>query len=263
VAPRWLPRALRCDLLAIYGFARLADELGDAAPGDRLALLGVLEAELERAFEGRAELPLLAELGRAARARALPREPFRLLLEANRRDQLISRYASWHELEGYCALSANPVGHLVLALFGAATPARLALSDSICTALQLVEHCQDVAEDLARGRVYLPADELARFGVREGDLATRPAPAALRRLVAFEAERARALLRRGEPLLATLAWPARLCVALFAGGGHAALDALARAGFDPGSHRLAPRRRDLARHAARLLARSLRAPSAT
>jgi squalene synthase HpnC len=198
----------------------------------------------------------LCDLAATVRERALPREPFLALIEANRRDQVVTRYASWSELEGYCALSANPVGHLVLALFGAATPERILLSDDICTALQLVEPCQDVAEDLLRGRIYLPADERARFGVGEDDLRHAPAPEPLRRLLAFESERSRGLLCRGEPLLATLPWLARLCVAGFVAGGHAALDALARGRFDATSRALAPRRRDVARHAARLLLRA-------
>lgn len=257
VAPRWLPRALRRDLLALYGFARLVDQLGDDAAGDREALLDALEAELDLAFAGRARLPLLAEVGRVAALRGLPREPFSRLVEANRRDQRVSRTASWSELEDYCRLSANPVGQLVLGLFGLATPERIAWSDAICTALQVVEHCQDVREDLGRGRVYLPADECRAFGVREEDLATAPAPEALRRLLAFEAERARGLLRAGEPLLATLPALARVCVAGFAAGGHAALDALARGGYDATSRTLAPRRRDTLLHAVRLLWRSL------
>jgi squalene synthase HpnC len=258
VAPRWLPRALRRDLLAIYGFARLADQLGDDAPGDRLAALDALEAELVRGFEGRASLRLLIEVAATARARGLPREPFLRLIEANRRDQLVTRYATWSELERYCTLSANPVGELVLGLFGAATPERIALSDAVCTALQLVEHCQDVAEDRGRGRVYLPADERARFGVAEAHLTAAPAPEPLRRLLAFQSKRARALLERGEPLLASLPRVARVCIAGYAAGGHAALDALARAGFDAASPRLAPRRRDLAWHAARLIVRARR-----
>jgi len=256
VAPRWLPRALRRDLLAIYGFARLADELGDSAPGDRLALLDSLEAELHLAFEGGAQVPLLIELGATARARRLPREAFLRLIEANRRDQRVARYATWTDLVGYCELSANPVGHLVLALFEAATPERLALSDAVCTALQLIEHCQDVAEDAERGRVYLPADERARFGVDEADLRGAPASGALRSLLAFEAERARDLLGRGERLLVGLPLAARVCIAGFVAGGYAALDSLARAGFDATSGLRAPRRRDAARHAARLLWRS-------
>jgi len=263
VAPRWLPRALRRDLLALYGFARLVDSLGDEASGDRAALLAELEAELERAFEGRARTQLLVALSESVRARKLPREPFARLVEANRVDQHVSRYASWQELEGYCRLSANPVGELVLACFGLATPDRIELSDAVCTALQLVEHCQDVREDLGRGRIYLPADERARFGVGERDLLERPAPPALRRLLAFEAERARGLLREGERLLATLPALARVCVAGYVAGGHAALDALARAGFDATSRLCAPRRRDRARHALALLWRAYRARAAT
>jgi len=256
VAPRWLPRALRRDLLALYGFARLVDALGDEAQGDRLALLAELERELDRAFAGSARTPLLSALSETVRTRRLPREPFARLIEANRLDQRVGRYASWSELEGYCRLSANPVGELVLACFGLATPERVALSDRVCTALQLVEHCQDVSEDSLRGRIYLPADERARFGVAEGDHCTRPAPPALRRLLAFEAERARALLREGERLLATLPWLPRACVAGYVAGGHAALDALSRAGFDATSRPCAPRRLDVARSALALLWRA-------
>jgi squalene synthase HpnC len=259
VAPRWLPRALRRDLLALYGFARLVDSLGDEAQGDRTALLAELEAELDRAFEGRARTKLLVALSETVRARRLPREPFARLIEANRLDQRVARHASFRDLEGYCRLSANPVGELVLACFGLATPDRVALSDAVCTALQLVEHCQDVREDRLRGRIYLPADERALFGVGEGDLLARPAPPALRRLLAFEARRARSLLREGERLLATLPWLARACVAGYVAGGHAALDALAAADFDATSALRAPRRRDVARHALALLWRARRA----
>jgi squalene synthase HpnC len=157
VASLLLPRRARAHLLAIYGFARLTDELGDAAPGDRPAALDELEADLDRAFEGRAEHPLLVRLQRTVRECDLPRDPFARLIEANRVDQRVSRYETWEQLRAYCALSADPVGELVLRVLGAATPARIALSDSICTALQLTEHCQDVAEDQAAGRVYLPA----------------------------------------------------------------------------------------------------------
>lgn len=172
---------------------------------------------------------------------------------------MVSRYASFAELRGYCALSADPVGELVLGVLGQATSENVALSDAICSALQIVEHLQDLREDLARDRIYLPAEDMARFGCDESTLARAPAPSNLRRLVAFEAERARALLREGEPLLARLHGAGRLAVAGFAAGGHAALDALARADFDVASPRLAPRRRDLLRRAAGLLWRAGRA----
>jgi squalene synthase HpnC len=249
VAPRWLPRALREDLLAIYGFARLADDAGDEAPGDRSALLDALEADLLRAAAGGARHPLVRRLGPALAAGRLPLAPFRRLLEANRRDQRVARYARWAELADYCTLSAAPVGELVLHALGAATPARLALCADVCTALQLLEHCQDAAEDHARGRVYLPAEDLARFAACEADLARRPAPAPLRAVLAFEVERARALLAAAAPLAASLRGRARWLVAGFAAGGLAAADALARAGFDPSAGAPLPRRRDLLRHA--------------
>ena len=172
VASRLLRRREREALLAIYGFARLVDELGDRYEGDRLQALDWVEAELDRAFAGSATHPLLIALAPTLRWHALPREPFVRLIEANRLDQRVSRYRSWEELRGYCRLSADPVGELVLGgLRRRATPGRIGLSDSICTALQLTEHCQDVAEDLAEGRIYLPAEDLARFGVSEADLA--------------------------------------------------------------------------------------------
>jgi squalene synthase HpnC len=238
VASRLLPRRVREHLLAIYGFARLVDELGDAAPGDRMAALAELEAELDRAFDGRAEHPLLVRLQATLRECALPREPFARLIEANRTDQRVRRYETWEQLRGYCALSANPVGELVLGVLGAATPARIALSDSICTALQLIEHCQDVVEDYAAGRVYVPAEDLRRFDCSPellgGAAGDRDAPLAqpVRAVLAFEVQRARGLLAAGRPLIGQLRGRARLAVAGFLAGGEAALEAIERAGYD-------------------------------
>jgi squalene synthase HpnC len=248
VASRVLPRRVRSHLLALYGFARLVDELGDSAAGDRLQALDWLEHELDRAFEGRAEHPLLVRLQPTLRQCALPREPFVRLIEANRVDQRVSRYATWQELRGYCALSADPVGELVLGVLGSATPERVALSDSICTALQLTEHCQDVAEDLARGRVYLPGEDLARFGCTIEELSAAHASGALRDVLAFEVARARGLLRDGAPLIGELRGRARLALAGFVAGGRAALDAIEGAGYDvlPGPPRAGHRRRLLA-----------------
>ena len=238
VASRLLPRRVRAHLLAIYGFARLVDELGDAAPGDRMAALDWLEAELDRAFEGSAQHPLLARLQRTLRDCALPREPFARLIEANRIDQRVGRYETWEQLRGYCALSANPVGELVLRVLGAATPERIALSDSICTALQLIEHCQDVVEDYAAGRVYIPAEDLRRFGCGPELLGgaepgrDTPLPEPLRAVLTFELARARGLLGAGQPLAGQLRGRARLAVAGFVAGGGAALEAIERAGYD-------------------------------
>jgi len=236
VASRVLPGRVRADLLAVYGFARLVDELGDSAPGDRLAALDWLQAELERAYAHTAEHPLMQRLAQTVEACALPREPFERLIEANRTDQRVSRYQTWEQLRGYCALSADPVGEIVLGVFGAATPERIALSDSICTALQLAEHCQDVAEDYAAGRVYLPLEDLERFGCAVEQIATGVeqgrTPQPLRAVLAFEAERGRALLDRGAPLIGELRGRERLAVAAFLAGGRAAFDAIERAGYD-------------------------------
>jgi squalene synthase HpnC len=236
VASRVLPRRAREHLLAVYGFARLVDELGDSAPGDRLAALDWLRAELERAYAGAAEHPLMQRLERTVEACALPREPFERLIEANRADQRVSRYETWEQLRGYCALSADPVGEIVLGVFGAATTERVALSNSICTALQLAEHCQDVAEDYLAGRVYLPLEDLDRFGCEVEQIATgvqrATTPQPLRAVLAFEAERGRALLDRGAPLLGELHGRERLAVAAFLAGGRAAFDAIERAGWD-------------------------------
>jgi squalene synthase HpnC len=232
VASRLLGAAEREHLLAVYGFARLVDELGDSAAGDRLAALDWLEQELERAFAGRARHPLMVRLQATIAACTLTPSPFERLIEANRVDQRRHRYETWEQLREYCALSADPVGELVLAVFGQSSPERIALSDRICTALQLTEHCQDVAEDLRRGRVYLPAEDLARFGCEERELSARNASPALRAVLAFEVERARGLIAAGLPLIGMLRGRARLAVAAFAAGGSAALDAIGRASYD-------------------------------
>jgi squalene synthase HpnC len=232
VASRVLPAAVRSHLLAVYGFARLVDELGDCAPGDRLAALDWLEGELDLALEGRAEHPLMRRLQGTVAECGLSRDPFARLIEANRLDQRRSRYATWEELRHYCTLSADPVGELVLGIFGQADPERVRLSDRICTALQLAEHCQDVAEDMAAGRIYLPLQDMERFGAVEAELGAPSAGAPLRAVLAFEVERAHGLLREGTPLIGLLQGRARIAVAAFAAGGSAALRAIERTGYD-------------------------------
>jgi squalene synthase HpnC len=232
VASRLLARSARAHLLAIYGFARLVDELGDSAEGDRLAALDWLEGELDAALAGRAAHPLLRALEPTIRECGLAREPFVRLIEANRLDQRRTRYGTWAELRAYCALSADPVGELVLAVLGVSTPARIELSDRICTALQLTEHCQDVAEDYRAGRVYLPLEDLERFGCAVEQLGGPRAGAPLRAVLAFEVQRARSLLAEGAPLIGQLAGRPRFAVAAFVAGGRSALDAIERAGYE-------------------------------
>ncbi len=232
VALGFLPPATRRRLEAIYGFARLVDDAGDLFAGDRLALLDWLEADLERAYAGRAEHPLMQRVSALVLDLGLPRDPFLRLIEANRRDQAVARYATWEELAHYCTLSANPVGELVLRAFGAATPERIRWSDAICTGLQLAEHWQDVGEDYRAGRIYLPLEDMERFGVREEDVAATEPGDAFARLMRFEVDRGRALLREGLPLVRSLRGRQRLAIAAYVGGGRAALDAVERSGFD-------------------------------
>lgn len=249
VAPFFLPRAWRDDLMAVYGFARLVDDIGDGdlAPGgadartlgvsaadatDRLVLLDAFEADLRRVFDGTPGHPLLRRLQATVRRRALTPEPFLGLIAANRQDQLVTRYETYDDLLAYCELSANPVGRLVLAVTGTSTPERIRLSDAICTALQIVEHLQDVAEDLGRDRIYLPAEDMKRFHVRETDLAAKTTGASVRALVAYEAQRARGLLNEGAPLVGSVHGRLKLLLAGFVAGGRAAIRAIAAAEYD-------------------------------
>jgi squalene synthase HpnC len=226
------PRTAR-DLMAIYGFARLVDDIGDEATGDRLAQLDWVDDRVGEIDRGTAlEHPLLRALQETVNARRLPLEPLRSLIEANRRDQVQSRYETFDDLLGYCALSADPVGELVLGVFGLATPERIALSNRICSALQVIEHLQDVSEDYARGRVYLPQEDLRRCGCAEEELGAPMAGAALRRVAALQAERAHALLDAGAPLLTRLPARPRIAVTAFLAGGRSALVALERGGLD-------------------------------
>ncbi len=190
LGPRW-----RRHLQAIYGFARLVDDVGDEVAGDRLALLDQIERELDVPVH-----PVMRALAATVGECGIPREPFLRLIEANRRDQFVTRYDSFEDLLGYCQLSAAPVGELVLHVFGTATPVRIALSDKLCAGLQVIEHLQDVDEDAARGRVYI------------GD---------------FDAVAgAHALLLEGAPLVGLLRGRARLAVAGFLAGGRLALESI-------------------------------------
>lgn len=236
VASRLLGRRLREPLLAIYGFARLVDQIGDESPGDRSALLDWLDAEIDGIYEGRTPThPALRRMAVTARQHGIPDGPLHRLVEANRMDQTVRAYETFDDLLAYCALSANPVGHMVLYVFDAATPERMELSDAVCSALQVTEHLQDVREDLDRGRVYLPQEDLARFGCDEADLAASPTSERVRTLIAFELERSRSLFDRGAPLIATLSGRPRLAVTAFVAGGRAALTAIERAGYALGA----------------------------
>jgi squalene synthase HpnC len=236
VALRLLPARYRRHLAAVYGFARSADDMGDEAPeAERLGLLDELEADLGRLYRSGQDgprLPVVAALAPAVAECGIPQQPFLDLIEANRQDQVVTRYRTYADLLAYCRLSANPVGRMVLHVFGVATPRREKLSDQVCTALQLAEHWQDVAEDLRAGRIYLPGEDLDSFGVTEADLAAPTAPERVRALVAFEVRRASELLGQGAPIVGTLRGAARAAVAGYVAGGRAAFGAIAAGGHD-------------------------------
>ena len=231
VASLLFPRELRPHLRAIYGYCRLVDILGDE-----------LEREVEACYEGEPSWEVMTVLQPTIRACDLPREPFLRLIEANRMDQRISQYATWADLKHYCVHSADPVGRLVLGVLGRGEPELVALSDDVCTGLQLVNFLQDVPRDLALGRIYLPAADRACFGVIKLDEPSVP----LKRLLWYEAERARGLLGSGEELGRRLGGRVGRAVAVFARGGLAALEALERADWDVFNGRPRPSRARLA-----------------
>ncbi len=272
VALRLLPGRYRRRLEAVYGFARAVDDMGDEAPpGERAQLLDALEADLGRLYqfqdpalrEGPAgdgppedgpQLGVVRALATVVGECAIPQQVFADLITANRQDQVVSRYPAFSDLVAYCRLSANPVGRIVLHVFGVDTPERRILSDRVCTALQLAEHWQDVAEDFQAGRIYLPAEDMERFGCAESDLAAPSAGPQLRALMAFEVERAGQLLDEGASLVGNLHGSARVAVAGYVAGGRAALAAITEAGHDVLRATHKPRRGRLAREMLRAYA---------
>jgi squalene synthase HpnC len=252
VALRLLPRRHREALHAVYGFARTVDELGDSFPGDRVAALHEFDADLDRLWAGEPpHHPVLHRLRPVVHEHHLAEQPFHDLVRANLQDQQVSRYERFDDLLGYCRLSADPVGRIVLGVFGVDDPETVRLSDRVCTALQLLEHWQDVAEDRRAGRVYLPQLDLRARGVAESDLDAAHASTALRGLMLFETGRAAAMLEEGSAIVGRLDGWARLSVAGFVAGGQATVEALRRTGGDVLGRDAHPSR---ARTAARLVA---------
>ena len=232
VAQRLLPAGIRRHLRAIYGFARLTDSLGDEYTGDRMVALEWLEGQLDGLFAGTPGHAVFRQLAPTVEGLGLSRAPFDDLVAANRMDQVKNRYADWAELLDYCALSANPVGRLVLAVFEADTEERLAASDAVCSGLQILEHLQDVGEDARAGRIYLPESDMERFGCTIDDLLAPVAGPDLRRLIACVERRAAGLLESGRPLVRSLKGYARLAVAGFVAGGLAGLEEVRAADYE-------------------------------
>ena len=232
VASWLLPRALRGHVYAVYAFCRHVDDLGDEAPGDRLRLLDDWRAELERCYHSTPRHPILVALQETIRCFAIPPQPFLKLIEANRMDQRTSRYHTFEELLRYCDHSANPVGHLFLYLFGHADGERQGLADATCTALQLTNFWQDIAVDLGKGRVYIPQEDMARFGYPEEELERGIVNDSFRALMAFEVGRTRELFAKGLGLLDMVDGRLKVDIKLFSLGGLAVLKALERNGYD-------------------------------
>ncbi|HDI11405.1 MAG TPA: squalene synthase HpnC [Candidatus Acetothermia bacterium] len=232
-----VPRGLRKHIFALYAFLRTTDDLGDEAPGDRLSLLDSWEAELEAAYRGEARHPVMVALSETIRSFDLPLELLRKVIEANRMDQRIRRYRTFAELLRYCDHSANPVGRLYLMLFGYRDEELFRLSDKTCTALQLTNFWQDISRDLDRGRIYLPLEDMERFGYSEVELLSRTVNAAFRELMAFEVERARSFFAEGLALPDRLRGFLRVEVRLFSYGGLAILRKIEALDYDTLHHR--------------------------
>ena len=235
VASWFLPRALRPHFHSIYAYCRISDDLGDEV-GDRaaaLALLDVWGRELDECYAGRARHPVFVALSETIRACAIPKEPFADLLTAFRQDQTVTRFANMEEVLAYCRYSANPVGRLVLYACGEASAEKFKLSDATCSALQLANFWQDVRGDYsARDRVYLPQDDMRRFGVSDETIAAGIATPEFCALLRHEVDYARSLFEEGLPLIGMVNRDLALDLDLFSRGGLEILRAIEHQGYD-------------------------------
>jgi squalene synthase HpnC len=234
VATWFLPKALRPHFHSIYAYCRISDDLGDEV-GDRAAALALLDLwgrELDACYEGRARHPVFVALAETIRACKIPKEPFADLLVAFRQDQTVTRYANMDEVLGYCRYSANPVGRLVLYACGEVNEENFRLSDATCSALQLANFWQDVRVDFQKDRVYLPQDEMRRFGVKDETIAGGAATPEFRALLRHEVEYARGLFESGLPLIGRVNRDLALDLDLFSRGGLEILRAIERCDYD-------------------------------
>jgi len=235
-----LPRRLRRHIAAIYAFARTADDFadeGELPSSERLARLDAWERELEACYLGTTAHPIFVALGDTVQRFAVPIDPFRKLLRAFRADVGFQPFETFEALRDYCRCSADPVGHLILNLFGYRDTERQQLADQICTGLQLANFWQDLGIDAAKGRVYVPLEDLRRFGCTSEALTRDRMSSELRRLMAFQVDRARTLLRAGVQLSELVEPPLGREVRLFAWGGLAILRAIEAVDYDVFSRR--------------------------
>ncbi|HEU0282281.1 MAG TPA: squalene synthase HpnC [Gallionella sp.] len=236
VASIMMPKRLRKPVAAIYHFARAADDIadeGDLPDEERLQRLDEFRTELARIARHETPLtPLFRNLAAEIQRHVLPMQPFYDLLDAFSQDVVKKRYENFGELLDYCRRSANPVGTLLLHLYEEATPVNIAYSDAICTSLQLINFWQDVAKDYAIGRIYLPMDELAQYGVSEAQIAQGIDDDAWRRLIQLQVSRARAMMISGAPLGSILTGRIGLEMRMIIAGGLRILDKLKNADYD-------------------------------
>jgi squalene synthase HpnC len=233
VATWFLPKRLRQHFFNVYAYCRISDDLGDEV-GDTAASLELLDqwqSELDACYDGTPRHPVFVALAGTVREFDIPRHEFSDLLIAFRQDQAITRFETFDNVLGYCHYSANPVGHLVLYLCGYRDAERQQLSDFTCTALQLANFWQDVSADYGKGRIYLPLEDLRRFGVSEADIAGGRNTPAFCSMMKFEVERARDWFERGLPLIGQVDRELALDLELFSRGGQEILRAIERQGY--------------------------------
>jgi squalene synthase HpnC len=234
VATWFLPKRLRQHFYNVYAYCRISDDLGDEVgnPQQSLELLDQWEAELNSCYAGSPRHPVFVALAETVQQCGIPKHEFSDLLIAFRQDQTVTRFETFNNVLGYCRYSANPVGHLVLYLCGYSDAERQQLSDYTCTALQLANFWQDVFVDYGKGRIYLPLEDLRRFGVTGEDIAQRRATPQFAAMMKFEVERAREWFERGLPLIKKVDRALALDLDLFSRGGLEILRAIERQDFD-------------------------------
>ncbi len=233
VATWFLPAKLRQDFLNVYAYCRISDDLGDEVgdPAASLALLDEWKAELDACYAGTPRHPVFVALSETVRKFDIPKHEFSDLLIAFRQDQTVTRFETFNDVLAYCRYSANPVGHLVLYLCGYRDAERQLLSDYTCTALQLANFWQDVSVDYAKGRIYLPLEDLRKYSVPEEDLTQNRNTPAFREMMKFQVERARQWFDRGLPLVGKVDKELAVDLELFSRGGQEILNAIERQHF--------------------------------
>lgn len=239
VATWFLPRRLRQHFFNVYAYCRISDDLGDEV-GDTaasIALLDQWQLELDACYSGSPKHPVFVALAETVRQCAIPKHEFSDLLIAFRQDQTVTRFETFNDVLAYCRYSANPVGHLVLYLCGYRDAERQQLSDFTCTALQLANFWQDVSVDYAKGRIYLPLEDLRRFGVSEDDIALNQNTPAFVEMMKFEVERAHDWFRQGLPLVGKVNRELAVDLELFTRGGQEILHAIEKQGYAVLGHR--------------------------